>query len=388
MGSGLGSTAGAIPSSGGGGGGGGGGGAGGPSGDFALVLMSLPNAGGRVKKGDPVAEFDRVSMLNRIDDYKDSVIQTEASIRNKQATLAVADEAHKQQVKVAKADMEKAKLDLQTLAVVSDIDAEKLKLAAEETEARYKQLLKEVPLLATSQKADLRGVELTRDQSKIELQKSISNADRMILKAPMDGIVVMQSIRRGMEFGQAKVGDTIYPGQGFMQIVDPSSMVMNATINQVDAELLRIGMRALVHLDAYPGVELPAHVFAIGAVPVAGRRPNFMREIPVRLKLEKMDSRVVPDLSASADVTLDSEQQAALAPLASIIQDGPAAKPFVLVRSAAGWQKREVELGLKNNVFVAVHSGLASGDVVALDIPPEGGAQQTEPRAPASGPPL
>ena len=340
--------------------------------------MSLPNAGGRVKKGDPVAEFDRVSMLNRIDDYKDSVIQTEASIRNKKATLAVADEAHKQQVRVAKADMEKAKLDLQTLEVVSDIDAEKLKLAAEETEAHYNQLLKEIPLLAASQKADLRGVELTRDESKIELQKSISNADRMILKAPMDGIVVMQSIRRGMEYGQSKVGDTIYPGQGFMQIVDPGSMVMNATINQVDAELLRIGMKATVRLDAYPGVELPAHVFSIGAVPVAGRRPNFMREIPIRLKLDKMDSRVVPDLSASAEVILNSEQQSTLAPLAAIFQEGPAAKSFVLVREANGWQKREVELGLKNSVFVAVRSGLSKGDVVALEAP-------AEPRASASG---
>ncbi len=334
-----------------------------------------------MKKGDPVAEFDRVAMLNRIDDYKDSVIQTEASIRNQKATLAVADEAHKQQVRIAKADMEKAKLDLQTLEVVSDIDAEKLKLAAEETEAHYKQLLKEIPLLAASQQADLRGVELTRDESKIELQKSVSNADRMILKAPMNGIVVMQSIRRGMEYGQSKVGDTIYPGQGFMQIVDPSSMVMNATVNQVDAELLRIGMKAVVRLDAYPGVELPAHVFSIGAVPVAGRRPNFMREIPIRLKLDKTDTRAVPDLSASADVTLDSEQQATLAPLASIFQDGPAAKPFVLIRSANGWEKRVVELGLKNSVFVAVRSGLDKGDVVALEAP-------SEPRASASSPTL
>jgi HlyD family secretion protein len=114
---------------------------------------------------------------------------------------------------------------------------------------------------------------------------------------------------------------------------------------------------------------------------VAGRRPNFMREIPIRLKLEKMDTRVLPDLTASADVTLDSEQKATLAPLSSIFQDAPAAKPFVFVRSASGWQKREVELGLKNNVSAAVHSGLASGDVVALDMP-------IEPRASASVPPL
>src|SRR5947209_4546538 len=151
----------------------------------------------------------------------------------------------------------------------------------------------------------------------------------MLLKAPMDGIVVMQSIRRGMEFGQAQKGDQIYSGQMFMQIVDPASMVVNASVNQVDAELLRIGQKATVRLDAYPGLELPAHVYSIGAVPVAGRRPNFMRQIPIRLKLDKVDPLVVPDLSASADVTLDSESQATLVPLAAIFQDGPASKPFV-----------------------------------------------------------
>ena len=90
----------------------------GKDGDFMMVLLELPNAGGRVKKGDVVAEFDRQYMLNRIDDYKDSVIQTEASIKNKQANLAVAREAHSQQVRVTKADMHKAKLDLQTVEVV------------------------------------------------------------------------------------------------------------------------------------------------------------------------------------------------------------------------------------------------------------------------------
>ncbi len=188
----------------------------------------------------------------------------------------------------------------------------------------------------------------------------------------------MQSIRRGNEFGQAQMGDQIYPGQPFMQIVDPSSMVMNATVNQVDAELLRIGLKATVRIDAYPGLELPAHVFAIGAVPVAGRRPNFMREIPVRLKLDKTDTRVVPDLSASADVTLDTEAGSAIAPVGSVFEDGSSGKPFVYVRSAEGWRKQDVGLGLRNNIEVAVRSGLKKGDVVALDPPPD------KPGAPAS----
>src|SRR6266850_3439830 len=155
------------------------------------------------------------------------------------------------------------------------------------------------------------------------MQKSVANAEKMILKAPMDGIVVMQTIRRGMELGQAQKGDQISSGQMFMQIVDPTSMVVNASVNQVDAELLRIGQKANVRLDAYPGLELPAHVYSIGAVPVSGRRPNFMRQIPIRLKLDKADPRVLPDLSASADVILETEQQAVLAPLAAVFHNGP-----------------------------------------------------------------
>jgi HlyD family secretion protein len=365
-----------------GGGGGGGGGRGGPGGDFALVLLDLPNPGGRVKKGDVVAEFDRQNMLNRIDDYKDSVIQAEASIKNKTANLAVAREAHNQQLRVSKADMDKAKLDLQTLEVVSAIDAEKLRLAVEETTAHYNQLLKEVPLFDTSQAADLRNAEINRDTSKIELQKSVANAEKMILKAPMDGLVVMQSIRRGMEFGQAQKGDQIYSGQMFMQIVDPASMVVNGNVNQVDAELLRIGQKATVRLDAYPGLELPAHVYSIGAVPVAGRRPNFMRQIPIRLKLDKVDPLVVPDLSASADVTLESEREATLVPLASVFQDGPAGKPYVFLRSPEGWQKRPVELGLQSNVDAVVRSGLSKGDVVALESPIEASSGKADEKPP------
>jgi HlyD family secretion protein len=344
-------------------------GGGGGGGFFAFLVVGCHRAGGGVKAGDVVAEFDRENMLNRIDDYKDSVVQAENNIKNRKASLAVTDEAHQQQVRSAKADMEKAQLDLKTIEVISAIDAEKYKLAAEETAARYKQLLTEVPLLATSQKADLRNTELSLQTAKIELQKSINNAEKMVLKSPIDGLVVMQALRRGNEFAQVDKGDQVYPGQMFMQVVDPSSMVVNANVNQVDAELLRIGMKATVRIDAYPGLELPGHVYSIGAVPVPGRRPNFMRTIPIRLKLDKEDPRVLPDLSASAEVLLESQQQATVAPLAAIFEGQDGAKPFVFLRSPEGWQRREVELGIRSNVAAAVRSGLNKGDVVALDIP-------------------
>jgi hypothetical protein len=97
-------------------------------------------------------------------------------------------------------------------------------------------------------------------------------------------------------------------------------------------------------------------------------RPNYMREIPVRLKLDEMDSRVIPDLSASADIALASEKQAAIAPLHAVFREASSA-PFVFVRTPSGWRRREIELGLSNHVSAVVRSGLKPGDVVATERP-------------------
>jgi hypothetical protein len=76
---------------------GGGGGAPGGGGDFALVLQDAAKPGLPREKGATVAEFDRQNMLNRLDDYRASVAQMQASMRKLQADLEVARNSHAQQ---------------------------------------------------------------------------------------------------------------------------------------------------------------------------------------------------------------------------------------------------------------------------------------------------
>jgi len=367
----LGSTGSALISpSGGGGGGGGGGGMGGPSSDFMTVLVKCVPAGSHVKAGEVVGEFDRQYQLNRLDDYKASVVQHENNVKKQRADLAVSKQAHDQMVRSAKADWDKAQLDLQTIPVRSAIESEDFQISEKEMAAHYKQVLEENRDFDVSQKAQLRGSELDRDQSKMEEQRAQANVDRMIMKAPIDGIVVMQTIWRGGEFGQVQQGDMIYAGQGFMTIVDPRSMVLNATINQVDSETLRVGMKATVHLDAYSDVALPATVVAVGAMTNAGGwRANWVREVPIRLRLDQSDARIIPDLSGSADIELSAEKDVAVTPLESIFRDVPDGRPYVFVAGPSGFEKREVELGLASNIAVAIRSGVRKGDVVALARP-------------------
>ena len=142
----------------------------------------------------------------------------------------------------------------------------------------------------------------------------------------------------------------------------------------MDVERLRIGAKARVRFDAYPDLELPAHVYSVGGIPkTGGVRANWVKEIPVRFKLEGIDPRVIPDLSVSVDVILETDDQAVVVPLSGVFQDG-GGKPYVYVRSGANgqqWERREVDLGLRSFTHVAVRSGVKPSDVIALDRPPD-----------------
>jgi hypothetical protein len=100
-----------------------------------------------------------------------------------------------------------------------------------------------------------------------------------------------------------------------------------------------------------------------------GFRADYVKEVSVVLKLDKMDRRVIPDLSASADVVLASEENANVVPLASIFRDEATGKPFVFLKAPSGWERREVELGLTNNVAAVIRAGLAPGEVIASEWP-------------------
>jgi HlyD family secretion protein len=346
----------------------GGDGGGGGGGDFNLVLLKLAKPGIHVKSGDVVAEFDPQNQLQRLDDYKDSALQQENTVKKMLANLAAVKEAHNQSVRSAKANWEKAVLDLKTADVRSAIDAEKFKLAVEENDATYKQLLAEAALVDESQIAQIRVSQLNRDQSRIEVARADANVKKMSVKAPMDGIVVMQSIVRNGEFGQIREGDQVSAGQPFVQIVDPTSMVLNATVNQVDAEKLRLGMKSVIHLDAYPDIELPGTLEGIGAMAKASNfRARYVGEIPIRIKLEKTDTRVIPDLTGSGEIILNSERNTVMAPRSAVFAEESGA--YVFVQGAEGWVKKSVELGLPSFTMVAIRSGLQKGDVVALQRP-------------------
>jgi multidrug efflux pump subunit AcrA (membrane-fusion protein) len=168
----------------------------------------------------------------------------------------------------------------------------------------------------------------------------------------------------------------------FAQIVDPSSMLVTAAVNQADVENLRINQKATLRFDAYPGLQLPAHVMAIGAITKpGGQRADYVKEVPVFFKIDKMDPRVIPDLSVSVDVEVESSASKVIAPLESIFTEEEGGRTFVYVKTANGFEKRDIEVDLRNHVRAAIKNGLKAGDVVALERPTPAAPQPVSPGA-------
>jgi multidrug efflux pump subunit AcrA (membrane-fusion protein) len=93
-------------------------------------------------------------------------------------------------------------------------------------------------------------------------------------------------------------------------------------------------------------------------------------KIPLQLKLDKTDPRVIPDLSASADIFLNSEPDTLFVPREAVFREN--GETFVFVQDpqqAQGWVRKPVQTGLVGSTRVAIHSGLSQGDVVALQRP-------------------
>lgn len=354
-----------------------------------MTLIELAAAGAWVEKGTVVAEFDTQNQLLKLDDQKAKVVQQEASILKTKANQAIAEERDRTALAKAESDWGKAVLDLKTADVKSAIVAARLQMAVEEAEVNRKTAQKEFRLAGQARRAELRADEIRRDQELIDQKRAEMNIERMRIEAPIDGMVVRMSNTGGSSISEIEQGDQVRPGAHLLNIVDTASMVLDAVVNQADSQAIRTGMSAEVRLDAYPEAVYPARVAAVGSLAgtstgggggkKGGRGGfsrsgggNFLRSIAVEIAILEKDERVIPDLSASADIILATAEDAVRVPREAVSFEAGGAWVEVAAPGAETFERRRIEVGLIDDTHVEAVSGLEPGAVVAAARPASG----------------
>jgi HlyD family secretion protein len=339
----------------------------GPDANREMVLLSTATPGSWVKKGTMVGSIDSQSMQDHVDDLGDTIEAASADVRKRKAEQSVEMEQLLQTVRVNKSEVDKARLDYNAAEVRTDIERQLLKLTLDEAEAKHKQAQADIEFKKAAQTAEIKILDYTLLRHTRHRDRHVKDIEAFKMFAPMDGLVVMSQIWRGNEMGQVQTGDRVFPGQSFMKIVNTKSMQVEGTVNQAESSEFRVGQVAKIKFDAFPGMEFSGKVYSIGALAAGGFRSAsaYIRNVPIRIKIEGSDPRLIPDLSASADVVIEVEQGKLLVPRAAVrTEDG---KTVAYVRAGDSFERRELSLGLQNDTHAVALAGLQSGDEVRLN---------------------
>jgi HlyD family secretion protein/macrolide-specific efflux system membrane fusion protein len=265
-------------------------------------------------------------------------------------------------MKQAEDELKRAQLELQRNEIVSRIDAEKNQEALDEAQATLKQLTETYQLKRAAAAAAIRIQVIQRDRALEAMHYAQGNAEKMVVHSPMPGVVVHNTIWLGGRMGTVQQGDQVRPGVPFLQVVDPSQMEVRVQLNQVDLLKVHPGQQAEMHLDAYPGMTLPATLEELSPLGHIGQFTEAVRSFTARFSVQGTDPRLLPDLSAALDLDLSSQKSVLVVPWQSIGSD--AEHPYVWLKATGGFEKRSVQTGPRNDLEVVVNSGLSEGDII------------------------
>jgi HlyD family secretion protein len=328
----------------------------------SMVITRLAPAGMHVKNGDVLVEFDPQAQTKDYLDKKSSYENLVGQVAQKEAEEQIARSKDDTAMKQAEDELRRAELELQKNEIVSRIDAEKNQEALDEAQATLKQLKETYQLKRAAATATIRIQEIQRDRAREAMNYSQGNAAKMVVHSPMPGVVVYNTIWLGGRMGTVQQGDQVRPGVPFLQVVDPSQMEVRVELNQVDLLKVHPGQHAEMHLDAYPGMTLPAVLEELSPLGHIGQFSEAVRSFTARFSVQGSDPRLLPDLSAALDLDLDSQKYVLVVPCQSIGME--AGHSYVWLKTSGGFEKRSVQTGPRNDLEAVVNSGLAEGDII------------------------
>lgn len=323
-----------------------------------LVITKLAVSGAHVKKNDLLVQFDQQQQIKNALDQEATFVDFTQQINKKKADQAAALASDQSALHQAENDVSSSAFEVKRNEILSKIDAEKNNLAYEQAKATFAQLKKTFELKRQAASAELKSLEIQRDRAHDAMEYARKNTGRLEIHAPIDGVVVLNSIWKGGQFGEVQEGDEVRAGVPFMQIVNPGAMQVRSRVNQADVSLLREGQAVRVGLDAYPDLSFQGKVARIAAIGVTSGLSDRVRSFNVLFSIDGYDPRLMPDLSASLDVELQRIPRALLVPRQSV---GDADKEnYVLADDGSSYSHKRVHVEAENDTEAAV-SGINEG---------------------------
>jgi HlyD family secretion protein len=194
-------------------------------------------------------------------------------------------------------------------------------------------------------------------QAQAQVDQAAAALSKKSLVAPLDGLVTAVNVELG------SLGTPALPA---VEITDLSPLRVTVQVDEVDIRQIREGMTARIEVDALPGVAMAGVIERIALV---GTNNNGIISYDVQIRLDSVDPRVRPGMTAEATVVVEERADVLVVPNEYIRLDRQQGTAFVnIVTAEGGLQEVEVTLGLQGRDTSEIVSGVSAGDTLAVDL--------------------
>jgi HlyD family secretion protein len=324
-----------------------------------IVKKLLVDYGDRVKKGQLLAQLDK--------------IEIEAQVAQSQAAL----EAAQANLKSSQADFERAKVDAEGpdvpllkraydratgMAKDGVVSASALDDAEKNYEmALNKQNVSKAQVTVLKAKIAQATAQVVQDQANLtQLEEQLSYTD---IVSPIDGIV----LSRDVEMGDA-VSSILVLGSSatlVMTLGDTSEVYVKGKVDESDIGKVYLGQRARIKVESFKDKTFDGKVTKISPM---GVEKDNVTTFEVRVSIQNPGGELKAEMTANAEIILEEHKNVLQIPEGAILydKDKKASVEIPDPKGKEGKDKIAVNIGISNGAKTEVLSGLKEGDQVVL----------------------
>ena len=216
------------------------------------------------------------------------------------------------------------------------------------------------------------------DQAKIDLQQSRQNYDiiktgttsglgniaQTQVRATVSGMVLDVPVKEGNQVIEA---NNFNEGTSIASLADISKMSFEGKVDEREVGKIKEGLPLEITVGAIENKKFDA---VLDYIAPKGIAENGAIQFEIEGSLKELDSTqtfIRAGLSANASIILEKAENVLAIKEALVQYDTKTKKPFVEIEVGdQDYERREVELGISNGIFVEVKSGISETDKIKV----------------------
>jgi HlyD family secretion protein len=324
-----------------------------------IVKNLLVDYGDHVKKGQLLAQLDKIEIQAQVDQSRAALEAADANAKGSQADYERAKvDAEGPDVPPLKRAYDRA----QGMAKDGVVSASQLDDAEKNyTMAVNKQNVAKAQVTVLKAKIAQAQAQVAEDQANLkQLDEQLSYTD---ITSPIDGIVLSRDVQLGDAVSSILVlGST---ATLVMTLGDTSEVYVKGKVDESDIGKVYIGQPARIKVESFKDKTFDGKVTKISPM---GVEKDNVTTFEVRVSIQNPGGELKAEMTANAEIILEEHKNVLQIPEGSILydKDKKASVEIPDPKGKEGKDKVAVNIGISNGAKTEVLSGLKEGDQVVL----------------------